>query len=111
MVFVSTMEYTQGSLVPRIINDKSPLMADLYQRRGAGDGTDPQRILDGAENTWNTASSIHDRVEAAQLLMGRRIDGSEIRGLPHELTSAIFDALPFEIAVNGVTRAIESGRL
>jgi hypothetical protein len=61
------MEYKQGSSVPRITNNDHPYMADLYQRSGAGDGSDHQQVLDSAENAWNNSSDISDRVTAAEL--------------------------------------------
>jgi hypothetical protein len=39
--------------------------------------------------------------------MGRRLNGSEIHSLPAELTGAIFDAQPFEVAVDGIAKAIQ----
>jgi len=39
--------------------------------------------------------------------MGRRIDGYEIGLLPTELTDAIFNGLPFEIAFSGVAKFLE----
>jgi len=102
------MEYKQGSPVPRTLSDGRPYMVDLYKRSGAEDGSDPQLVLDSAENAWNSANGIGDRVGAVELLMGRRVDGGEVDSLPRELVNAIFEAHPFDIAVDGVVKAIEA---
>jgi len=103
------MQYEHGSRVPIIRDSEHPYMVDLYARRGVADRTDPQQVLDSAEAAWNGATDIAERIEATELLMGRRVDGREMNTLPFELAAAILSGDPFEVAYRGVARALEIG--
>jgi hypothetical protein len=103
------MKFEAGDLVPIITHSEHPYMAQLYEDLGASKGDDPQLILDCAEAAWQVAKDRSDRVQAIELLMGRRIDGMETHTLPFELVASIFEGGPFEIAYKGVGRAIQIG--
>lgn len=103
------MKYEQGAPVPIIRDPYHPYMIDLFARSGVDDPTDGQKVLDTAEAKWKSAADVAGRVEATELLMGRRVGGGEMRTLPFELVAAIMDGGMFDVAYNGIARAIEIG--
>ena len=83
-------------------------MRDLYGRNGLEVTAEQSLVLGAAYHLWNKADSIGDRVEVGELLLGRRIDGSEINSLPYDFTSRIFDGGDFSGMLEVSSRIVDA---
>jgi hypothetical protein len=80
-----------------------PYMQNLYERLAMGDGTNSQKITTRASALWQDASGVGERVEIAEALVGRRIDGQEISELDPGFVDLMFKGGGFEKLREGVT--------
>ena len=94
--------------IPVIPPENHPYMLDLYGRYGLDVTAEQSVVLGAAHHLWHKADSVGERVEAGELLLGRRIDGNEINTLPFDFSSRIFDGGDFSGMLEASSRIVES---
>lgn len=95
--------------VPVVPPTESGYMHDLYRRTGLDLTAEQSVVLGAAHHLWHKAESTGERVEVGELLLGRRIDGSETRSLPFNFVSSIFEGGDFSALLEVSSRIVEAG--
>jgi len=85
----------ENRLVPIVPPEDHPYMHSLYARVGLEVSASADEVLAVAEAKWDAAQDIGERVETAELLLGRRIDGLEVPTLPGDFRGYVFDGGSF----------------
>lgn len=83
-------------------------MHNLYARTGLELTSEADVVLAAAHSKWNSGSEVSDRVEAAELLLGRRIDGQELGTLPVAFGLHIFQPEDFDGLLSVVSGIAET---
>lgn len=83
-------------------------MHHLYARTGLELTSEADVVLAAAHRKWSSGSEVEDRVEVAELLLGRRIDGQELHTLPVAFGLHIFHPEDFDGLLNIVSRIAET---
>lgn len=90
------MSLRKLEIVPVVPPDADPYMDYLYARSDLTLGSSADDVLAVAHLKWAYALDVADRVEAAELLLGRRIYDQEFSVLPAEFEEHVFEAGNFD---------------
>lgn len=103
------MSSRKSDLVPVTPPELDLYMNDMYAKVGLGLGSSAIEVLNAAHSRWGVALETVDRIEVAELLLGRRIDNDEINTLPAEFFDHVAQGGPFEglIAVTSLIAEVE----
>lgn len=99
-----------SELLPVTPTDKDLYMHNLYARKGLELGSTGNDVLAVAYLNWGVASDGSSRIEAAELLLGRRIDDQEFNVLPAAFKQHLFGAGDFDALLSVASRIAEVER-
>src|SRR4051812_31606536 len=102
------MNIRKTEFVPVVPPEEHPYMHDLYERTGLELTSEADVVLSAAHKIWSSGTEVTERVEAAELLLGRRIDGQELNTLPLAFSLHIFQPETFEGLLGVVSRIAET---
>jgi hypothetical protein len=94
-------------LVPIVPPKNQPYMHDLYARTGLEPDAEAEEVLAAAYARWETAEDVGARAEVAELLLGRRIDGSEVATFSSDFRDSMFNGGSFEGVVGAISLVAE----
>ena len=94
--------------LPIIPPENHPYIHDLYRRSGLELDSSAELVMAAVKNRWSREpSNITARAEAAELALGRRVDGQELSELPVLFRLHIFDPEEFDGFLNAVRKVAE----
>ena len=102
------MTNSNESIIPVIPPEDHGYMHSLYERSGLELDSSAELVMAAARKAWNPdKDDVSARATAAELLLGRRVDGQELGTLPVLFSLHVFDPEDFDGFLHAVNQVAE----